>query len=70
MVFVLKYSKTCDFRSLNKIIVSAGAFLLAAKSRDEPILLQKLAESVILIEKARNGGVSKVQSGVKVKPQL
>lgn len=70
MVFVLKYTKTCDFRFLNKSIVSAGAFLLAAKSRDEPVLLHRLAESVILLEKARNGGVSKVPTGVKVNPWL
>lgn len=48
--------------------MAAGAFLLAAKSRDEPVLLQKLAEAVIMIEKARNGGVGKVPSGVKVDP--
>jgi hypothetical protein len=50
MVFVLKFTKTCDFRSLNKFILSAGAFLLASKSRDEPVLLSKLAEVVALLE--------------------
>jgi hypothetical protein len=39
MVFVLKVSRTCDFKDLNKFILSAASFHLAAKTKDEPVVL-------------------------------
>jgi len=67
MVFVLKVSRTCDFQSINKFILSAAAFLLAAKTKDEPVVLSYLAEAFIWLEKAWNGG-SKVSSSQRLPP--
>jgi len=66
MVFVLKVSRTCDFENLNMFILSAASFHLAAKTKDEPVTLSRLAESYIKLEKARNGGFSKVSTSLKV----
>lgn len=65
MVFVLKVSRTCDFLEKNKFILSAAAFNLAAKTKDEPVTLSQLADAFIRLEKARNGGNSKVPSSFK-----
>ena len=56
MVFVLKVSRTSDFEALNKYNLSAASFLLASKTKDEPVILSRLAEVFIRLEKARNAG--------------
>ena len=66
MVFVLKVSRTCDFEVLNRYILSAAAFHLAAKTKDEPVTLSRLAESFIRLEKARNGGFSKISASINI----
>ena len=54
MMFVQKCSLIVPFEELNKYLLSSAAFLLAAKSMDEPISLAALAETYCILEQCRN----------------
>jgi len=69
MMFVQKCSLIVPFDELNKYLLSAAAFLLAAKTMDEPISLSALAETYCLLEQSRNkssgGNPSKVSKWLR-----
>jgi len=54
MVFVQKCALIVPFEELNRFLLSASAFLLAAKTADEPISLAALAETYCVLEQSRN----------------
>lgn len=54
MVYVLKYTRIYSFEYINKYLVAASSFLLAAKYQDEPVPIEYLVEWYIYFETKRS----------------